>query len=205
MDGPRGDREAGRPAIRRAVAGDAAELARLLSPLGYPLTEADVAGIWEAWEAEGNFALVAEALGPDAGAGAPGEGAAAPGEPATAPREPATGSGADAPATRRGPDSAAASVTLVGAVTLHSMRVLHRPKPVGRITSLIVDERARGSGLGRALMDAAERALSERGCGLVEVTSHVRRTEAHTFYGHLGYERTSHRFARDVEGRTAGP
>jgi GNAT superfamily N-acetyltransferase len=174
VDG-RGERKSGqRPAIRRALVGDAAELARLLSPLGYPLTEDDVTGIWEAWETEGNFALVAEA--PEPGATAP----------------------------SRGPDRVKVPAALVGAITLHSMRVLHRPKPVGRITSLIVDERARGSGLGRALMAAAERALIERGCGLVEVTSHVRRTEAHTFYRHLGYERTSHRFARDLESRPAG-
>lgn len=137
------------PAIRLATKEDATELARLLSPLGYPLTEEDVAAAWEAWAAEGNFALVVQ-----------------------------------------GDD------LLLGAITLHSMVVLHRPRPVGRITSLAVDPSARGQGLGRALVLAAEEALLQAGCGLVEVTSHERRTEAHTFYTHLGYEQTSFRFAR---------
>lgn len=48
-----------------------------------------------------------------------------------------------------------ASGKVRGLVTLHSMLVLHRPKPVGRITALIVDAATRGSGIGRALLNAA--------------------------------------------------
>ena len=88
---------------------------------------------------------------------------------------------------------------LRGVITLHAMVVLHRAQPVGRVTSLIVDPRARGQGLGRALMQAAEQAVKEAGCGLLEVTSHKRRSEAHSFYQHLGYQQTSYRFARVFE------
>lgn len=139
------------PSIRMATAEDASELARLVSPLGYPTTADAVAAVWETWTAEGNFALVV-----------PGE------------------------------DS------LLGMITLHRMSVLHRPKPVGRITSLAVDPSVRGQGLGRALVRAAEEALVRAGCGVLEVTSHVRRTAAHDFYRHLAYERTSYRFAKDL-------
>lgn len=138
-------------AIRKALVGDAPELARLLTPLGYPRSEADLRAVWAAWEADDNVALVAE--------------------------------GSDG---------------LIGVITLHSMVVLHRPRPVGRITSLFVDAPARRAGLGRALIDAAENALRERGCSMVEVTSHRRRTDAHTFYERFGYERTSYRFAREL-------
>ena len=86
--------------------------------------------------------------------------------------------------------------TLAGAVTLHQMIVLHRPKPVGRITSLVVDDSVRGRGIGRALVAAAEEALASRGCGLLEITSNASLPEAHTFYAHLGYEQTSLRFAK---------
>ena len=137
------------PSIRRAGQPDVAELARLISPLGCPVGPDDVASVWEAFTAEGNFVLVVD-----------------------------------------GGDS------LLGAITLHSMIVLHRAQPVGRITSLVVDPSVRGRGLGRALMEAAENALAEMGCGQVEVTSHVRRVEAHDFYRHMAYEQTSYRFAK---------
>jgi GNAT superfamily N-acetyltransferase len=78
------------------------------------------------------------------------------------------------------------------------MRVLHRPAPVGRISMMVVDERVRNRGIGAALVRAAERLLAERGCYMVEVTSHVRRTDAHRFYERLGYERTSVRLARTL-------
>lgn len=138
------------PSIRVATVEDAAELARLLSTLGYPILADDVAAVWGAWSKEGNSALVVE-----------------------------------------GDD------LLLGAVTLHRMIVLHRPKPVGRITSLVVDPTARGQGLGRALMKVAEDASVQAGCGLLEVTSNARRTDAHDFYRHLAYKQTSLRFAKE--------
>jgi len=89
--------------------------------------------------------------------------------------------------------------TLAGTAVLHRMHVLHRPRPVGRVTALVVDLDARGQGLGRALVAAAEDACRAAGCGLMEITSHVRLAEAHAFYAHLGYERTSLRFARTLD------
>lgn len=83
---------------------------------------------------------------------------------------------------------------LVGLLTGHVTPVLHRPAPVGRITALVITERARGQGVGRALVTAAEAALAARGCGMVEVTSNRRRTDAHAFYEHVGYQVTSLRF-----------
>ena len=89
---------------------------------------------------------------------------------------------------------------IVGCITLGITPVLHRPRPVGRITMLVVAEEARGQGLGRLLVEAAEHYLREAGCGLVEVTSNLRRADAHAFYGRLGYERTSYRFYRSLVG-----
>lgn len=90
----------------------------------------------------------------------------------------------------------ATSGALLGLVTLHAMRVLHRAHPVGRITALVVVAAARGHGVGRALVAAAERWLAERGCTLVEVTSNRKRVDAHAFYLRLGYEQTSLRFGK---------
>jgi GNAT superfamily N-acetyltransferase len=92
--------------------------------------------------------------------------------------------------------AAAADGRLTGAATLQRMLVLHRPKPVGRITALVVDASVRGRGIGRALVAAAEAELAGSGCGLIEITSNARFAPAHAFYEHLGYERTSLRFAK---------
>lgn len=87
---------------------------------------------------------------------------------------------------------------VAGCLSTSIMRVLHRPAPVGRISMMVVDEAQRSRGIGTALVRAAERALAAQGCYMVEVTSHVRRTEAHRFYERLGYEHTSVRLARTL-------
>ena len=87
---------------------------------------------------------------------------------------------------------------VVGCLTWHMMHVLHRPRPVGRITMLVVAAQARSRGIGAALVEAAEARLREAGCGLIEVTSNRRRVDAHRFYDRLGYEQTSFRFGKSL-------
>ena len=90
------------------------------------------------------------------------------------------------------------SAGLLGVVTVYTSIVLHRPKPIGRITALVVDEKARGHGVGRARVGAAEAFALREGCGMLEVTSNMRRTEAHAFYERLGFDRSSYRFVKTL-------
>jgi GNAT superfamily N-acetyltransferase len=87
---------------------------------------------------------------------------------------------------------------VVGLVGRHVMFTVHRPKPVGRIPVLVVTKEARGHDIGRMLVEAVEAWCRDKGCGLIEVTSNDRLAEAHAFYRHMGYERTSIRFFKKL-------
>jgi len=87
---------------------------------------------------------------------------------------------------------------VIGILTWHVTPVLHRPKPVGRITMMAVAKDERRRGVGRARVEAACERLRAKGCGLVEVTSNADLTGAHAFYRKLGFERTSYRFAKEL-------
>ena len=94
---------------------------------------------------------------------------------------------------------------VIGCLTTSIMHVLHRPRPVGRISMMVVDESLRGQRIGERLVRHAESELADLGCGLVEVTSNLRLAEAHRFYERLGYSRTSIRFARELSAPAACP
>jgi GNAT superfamily N-acetyltransferase len=87
---------------------------------------------------------------------------------------------------------------IVGLVGIHKMVTIHRSAPVGRIPALVVAQEAQGRGIGKMLLNAAEQWCRKGGCQIVEVTSNDRRTEAHAFYRHMGYERTSIRFFKKL-------
>ena len=93
---------------------------------------------------------------------------------------------------------------VVGMVGIHRMVTVHRSAPVGRISVLVVAEEAQGLGIGKMLVEAAQQWCRKAGCQIVEVTSNDRRTAAHAFYRHLGYERTSLRFMKILPGTGRG-
>ena len=64
----------------------------------------------------------------------------------------------------------------------------------------VVDRYHRGQGVGRVLMQQAEKWALEQGCSIVRVWSSSVRTEAHRFYERLGYRniKTQHSFAKSL-------
>jgi len=73
-------------------------------------------------------------------------------------------------------------------------------EPFAEICGLVVDERLRGQGVGRALVSAAEEWARREGHVEVRVRSNSIRTRTHRFYQQLGYEvaKTSHVFHKSL-------
>lgn len=88
--------------------------------------------------------------------------------------------------------------------SIHVIPMVHYPAPMGRITALVVDEAARGHGIGAQLLAAAEAALWALGCGRIELTSRDTRSDAHRFYERHGYRTESRRFVKDCVAGGAG-
>jgi aminoglycoside 6'-N-acetyltransferase I len=89
--------------------------------------------------------------------------------------------------------------TLLGVMALHWASLLQYETPAARIMTLVVDETARGKGVGKILVDHAAAVAAEMGCGTLELTSGLQRKEAHAFYHAIGFETASLRLARTLE------
>jgi GNAT superfamily N-acetyltransferase len=71
---------------------------------------------------------------------------------------------------------------IVGFASLHFRSRLNHPTEEAWIPDLVVAEEARRKGVGRALLDEAERRARERGCHRLQLESGYRRAEAHHMY-----------------------
>jgi GNAT superfamily N-acetyltransferase len=87
---------------------------------------------------------------------------------------------------------------VVGVVTAHVLRSLHRSELVAMLTLLVVAEAARRRGIGEQLVRHAEAWASARGTTAISLTSALRRTDAHAFYQALGYDHTGVRLAKTL-------
>ncbi|HXQ98443.1 MAG TPA: GNAT family N-acetyltransferase [Candidatus Limnocylindrales bacterium] len=73
--------------------------------------------------------------------------------------------------------------------------------PRVEVAALVVDESARGRGVGRLLLSHGEHWARERGCNIVNVRSNAIRAAAHAFYEHVGYRhyKTQKAFRKDLD------
>jgi GNAT superfamily N-acetyltransferase len=85
-----------------------------------------------------------------------------------------------------------------GLVCVASHVTIHASAPVGYIMALVTLPAARGMGVGRALVGAAEAWARERGCLRLTVTSAEHRADAHAFYPRCGMPYTGRRFSKTV-------
>lgn len=68
-----------------------------------------------------------------------------------------------------------------------------------RITSIVVDETVRGSGVGSKLIDYARSiALAEK-CSMLEVTTSLRREQTQAYYESIGFQKTSYKYVQKLE------
>jgi GNAT superfamily N-acetyltransferase len=81
-------------------------------------------------------------------------------------------------------------------VTAHA--TIHAVAPVGYITALVTTSAARGTGVGRALVTAAETWAREQGCVRLSVTSAEHRADAHAFYPRCGMPYSGRRFSKTI-------
>jgi len=126
--------------IRAARTGDQADLARLSTELGYPMTAEEAAErLREVADHADHALLVAESEG-----------------------------------------------RLVAWLQVSFPRIFESPRQA-EIAGLVVEEGARGRGIGAALVSAAESWARERGCAVLRVRSNVIRERAHGFYRRAGF------------------
>ena len=76
---------------------------------------------------------------------------------------------------------------IVGSLTLILYRMVARLQ--GTIHEVVVDEAARGRGIGEALTVEAQRLATALGAETIRLTSRAHRAAAHRLYERLGFER----------------
>lgn len=85
---------------------------------------------------------------------------------------------------------------VVGLASMHRLPVLTADSPLALLTSVVVEERRRGAGVGRRLVEHLCMRARELGCERIIVNAHLRRSDAHAFYERLGFEFTGRRYLR---------
>jgi N-acetylglutamate synthase-like GNAT family acetyltransferase len=87
---------------------------------------------------------------------------------------------------------------VLGLLALHIFPMLEYDCDAALITALVITERARGMGVGRALVNRAAELARAAGARRFLVTTHNRRAGAHAFYERLGFEFTGRRYVKEL-------
>ena len=85
---------------------------------------------------------------------------------------------------------------VLGVLTVHLFHSIHSTEPAAWLTSLVVEEKARGQGVGSALVLRAEDWAIRHGALRISLTSALHREQAHEFYKTRDYEHTGVRLTK---------
>lgn len=86
-----------------------------------------------------------------------------------------------------------------GVLALHVFPMLEYDQDAAMITALVIAEGARGTGIGRQLVERGAELARAAGARRFMVTTHNRRAGAHAFYEKLGFEFTGRRYVKELE------
>ncbi|HUM50697.1 MAG TPA: GNAT family N-acetyltransferase, partial [Chitinophagales bacterium] len=88
--------------------------------------------------------------------------------------------------------------TVIAFAELHFTQFIHEPKPRARLTSFCVDEKYRSKNIGSDFLYFLEVICKQHHVSRLELTSNIKRLDAHRFYERNGYAFTSKRFYKDI-------
>jgi PhnO protein len=89
----------------------------------------------------------------------------------------------------------------IGFISLHVQQILHHSKRTGEIQELIIDEKYRGKGIGKMLMEKVELLAKELKLEEVELTTRIHRIDAQAFYKKLGYSNTHLKMVKELNNK----
>jgi N-acetylglutamate synthase-like GNAT family acetyltransferase len=87
---------------------------------------------------------------------------------------------------------------MVGLAALQVSLSVAYDDPVAKLAAIVVDDRHRGHGVGKALVAAIEKEARARGCSSIFLTTAEGRAGAHAFYRAIGFEETGRRFVKSL-------
>jgi ribosomal protein S18 acetylase RimI-like enzyme len=87
---------------------------------------------------------------------------------------------------------------IIGFCSLNIKNNLWQAGSLGHIDELVIDEKQRGKGYGRALIRAITEIARKNGCKRIELDSAFHRESAHDFYESLGFENRAYLFSKKL-------
>ena len=87
---------------------------------------------------------------------------------------------------------------IIGMIGLHMQFHLHHARWIGEIQELVVMPQARGLKVGSQLLAWAEEIARQAGAELTELSTSVKRVDAHRFYVREGYTQSHFRFTKPL-------
>ncbi|MEJ5067133.1 GNAT family N-acetyltransferase [Enterobacter sp. MYb186] len=91
---------------------------------------------------------------------------------------------------------AEAEQDVCGVIVVNFITPVHESGLWALISALVINESARGTGIGQKLLFAAEQHALDKGCTQIELSSSESRVRAHNFYENNGFKEVRKRFVK---------